>query len=127
MKRSDIGKLFFDLMKVYGIPLYLTESLPYDEITQERIVIIIGRTTTGTYWETTNVKINWCVPDIDDEADGRRIEEVEGFLKDHERGYGQNDGKAWRYRKISSETLMDASLRCHFVNLSLTFQQQNFI
>jgi len=125
MTRSNIGKLFFDLMKEYGVPVYLSESLPFDEITQERIVIIIGRTMPGKYWESTSIRINWCVPDINDEADGIRIEEIEKVLKDHERGYGNDDGKAWRYNKSSSETLLDASLRCHFVNISLTFQQQN--
>lgn len=125
MTRSDIEKLFYDALRGHGVKIYLSDNLPYTEIDEERIVIIVGRTVPATYWKNTTVKVNWCVPDIDNEADKVRIEQIEERLASIDKDNGETDGRAWRYRRTSSDTLSDRNMRCHYVNITFNLQTLN--
>ena len=125
MTRSEIGEIVFDLCRGYGVEVDIMENMPYSEITEERIVIILSRIEPSTYWENTMVKINWCVPDISNEANSIRLKEIEPLLKPLFRGCGTKGDDTYRYSKDSTDTGENADMRCHFANLTLLFQTLN--
>lgn len=122
---GDIQEIIYDLCRDFEVEIWLKDNLDFSEIEDERIVIIPTRITTDKYWHNSYVKIDWCVPDIDGEADTIRTKEIEHLLEPLHYGNGIFDEKTYRFKKESSEVSYNAEMKCHFVNLTLLFQYQN--
>lgn len=123
MTQSEIEEYFFDKCKDFGVPVWLSDSFPWDRIDGERIAIIVGHNQPSQYWNNCYVKVNWLVPDICAEANKIRLKEIEGSLKSLHRGGG--DGFRYSLDRTSAEC--DRQLRCHYVNITLLFQHQNIL
>lgn len=126
MTKSDIEKIMYDRCLAFGYEVYLPGSMQYQsqESQEERIVILVGKTRPSRYWEETDVRINWCVPDINDEKSAS-CDLAEDALKSLYYGIGEFEGKVFRYKKDSTDTSEDKDNKCHVANLTLRFQYQN--
>lgn len=124
--QSDLTKITYDMCKQFNTTLYMPDTFPEEEITSERIVILGARITDGSRWDRTRVSINWCVPDIDGEPDGIRIEAVEKLLRDSfSRGAGKVGDCTYRWRRESTETVKDKGMKVHYANLTLKYELLN--
>lgn len=125
MTRSDMAKEVFDRCRPFGVPIFIKDNLPYEEIQDERIVIIAGQVKPTRYWHNCFIKVNWCIPDIKGEGDTIRIEEVEKEIIKLKYGIGEFEEKYYRFSKDSSDTDENSGMRCHIVKMTLLFQHQN--
>ena len=120
---SDISEVIYDACRHYGVSIYIADTFPDEEIDEERIVIIAKQISTeGKYWNRCYVEVNWCVPDIEDEADGIRLKEVERLMRDIAQGNGSLDGTTYRYSVKSTQVVGDRRLRIHYANSQILFE-----
>lgn len=124
--QSDLKKVTYDMCRQFGVDLFMPLTFPEEEITSERIVILGGRITDGSRWDRTAVRINWCVPDVKGEPNDIRIEEVEKLLRDSfTRGAGKIGDCTYRWRRESTETVTEQSMKVHYANLTLKYELLN--
>lgn len=124
---NDIGKYFYDMFREYGVEERLAKNMPYKPIDDELIVVITSEEHYGKYWFECVVKVNWCVPDIEGEEHSPRTDEVQEIMKQHFQGCGELKNRYFTYRMATFGTVTDADMRCHYVNLTLTFKIQNIL
>lgn len=125
--QGDIEELVYDLLRPYGVSIFLGGGLPTEEVAEERAVVIVGAITNTTYFMHTPVNVNWCVPDIGDKADLLRLKEVEHLLLGLGRGCVTKNGVTVHYYRESMERGADRNLKMHYVNLKLMVEQINTI
>ena len=128
MKKSDIEKIMFDrCIPLFG-KVFLKDNMPLEEVQDERIIIIVNNTSSSSkFWFDTQVKVNWCVPDVKGEPATPRVEYAESALQSLYYGIGDFNGIAFRYKKKTTDTFADSEMRCHIVNVTLNFQHQKLM
>lgn len=124
---GDITRRVYDDCRYLGVPIFIHGAIPEGKVTDERIIIIPKTIEDGTNWYRGYMEVNYLVPDIKGEEDGRRLDAVERLLKPIFYGQGVIDGTRYRYRRFSIGREQDASLECHFVNVRLLIEIQKVI
>lgn len=126
MTKSDIEEVMYDACRCFGVKIQLLPNMPYSEIEDDRIVIIVGRSQPTTYWVNTTVRVNWCIPNIGGEADSNKLKRVEQMMREYlEYHCDTYKGERYKYKLSSFETLEDKDMRCFFANTTIIFQQLN--
>ena len=124
--QTDLLETTYDMCKVFNTTLYMPGTCPEEEITSERIVILGGIINDGSRWDRTDVRINWCVPDINGEPDLVRLKAVEKLFRDtFSRGAGMVGDCRYRWRRVSTETVTEKSMKVHYANLTLKYELLN--
>lgn len=123
---SDIGEIIYDYCRSFGVPLYLRDTLPVGDVTDERVVIIPKTIEDGKYWLRSFVEVNWLVPDIHFEANLRRIKDIERIMYPIQ-GTGTKDGTKYKYTRYSTSVENLSEANCHMVNVRILFNIQNVI
>lgn len=126
---GDIGDIIYSKCSSLGIQRYHQDTFPTEELSDERIVIIVKDQTDGKYWERCFVEVNVCVPDRQSLLNRGRVEELERAVKElfKEDVAGSFDNTTFRYRRNSCGVKSDPSLRIHFINTRILFETQKVI
>jgi len=124
---GDIATIFQSLVSELGLPVYIRGSIPQGELTQERVHILPEKVSEEKIWNKCFVKVNICVPDIENNANLIRLQELEragrALLSS---GVGTYDGTKYRYSRYEvSGSMEDAPMRCHFVSIMVLFEFLN--
>lgn len=124
---TTISEILFDKCD-WGVERYIANNMPFSEITEERVVVITHEISPDTYWNHCYVDINWCIPDLVNEADSIRLGEVERIMtSDISYGTGYYENKPYKYKRVSVSQERDEQMRCHYVNVRLMFHILNIM
>lgn len=121
---GDIATILYKDVQHFGIKVYKKGTFPTTKITEERVVVITKRQSSGKYWKRGFVEVNFLVPNVSDKANTKRLTELERMANQLGR-YGVFDGTSYRYGVESICQEEDASLGCHFVNCRILFEVLN--
>lgn len=126
---TDIGDILYSRCASLGIQRYHKDAFPTEELSDERIVIVVRDQKDGKYWERCFVEVNVCVPDRQGLIDRKRVEELERKVKElfKNKVAGSYDGTTFRYVRNSGGVNSDPSLRIHFINTRILFESQKVI
>lgn len=123
---SDAGSILYNDCKIFNLPLYRSWSFPKKKVDTERIVIIAKSQSPDIYWSRGFVEVNFCVPDYKDNANLKRLNELERCaLKNIGYKTGKFDETRYRYSVDSHGIEEDSALNCHFVNIKILFEILN--
>lgn len=123
---SDAGAILYDDCKIFNLPIYRGWSFPKKKVDTDRIVVIAKSLSPDSYWTKGFVEVNFCVPDYKDNANLKRLNELErGALKVLGYKTGEFDGTRYRYSIESNGVEEDSELNCHFVNVRILFEVLN--
>lgn len=122
---TDVFNILTRDCKKFGVKVFQKGNLPNGEVKEERITIHAKRQTIETYWNKGFVEVNFCVPDVNKEADLVRLNELERLAVSSLEQVGEYDGTHYRYSVHSSSTEQDISFKCHFVNVRILFEVLN--
>lgn len=125
--QSDIKQILFQDFSALGMEIYTKENVPSGKITDERVVIVVGKTIPNTIWESTDVNINIAIPDLDERglANEIRIGEIQGELRRYDTVCGVHDETSYLYEKKYEEVKMGDF--CHYIDFCVNFQTLNTI
>lgn len=123
---SDAGAILYDDCKIFNLPIYRNWSFPKKKVDTDRIVVIAKSLSPDSYWTKGFIEVNFCVPDYKDNANLKRLNELERYaLKTLEYRTGEFDGTRYRYSIESNGVEEDSELSCHFVNVRILFEVLN--
>ena len=124
---TEIGNIIFKEVKSLTTA-YHEDCFPEEEVTHERVVIIVKDNVPETYWLKCFVEVNFLVPDIGNQKDRKRLGEIErSVIPLLKQKSGMFDGTTYTYRINSYGVHKDSDLRCHFLNVRLLFNTKNII
>ena len=107
---TDVANILtLDCMS-FGINVFQKGNIPQGEIKAERITIHTKSQSTGTYWNKGFVEVNFCVPDINNEANLVRLQELEHLAVEKLDSVGECDNTFYRYSVQSHGIENDKSL-----------------
>lgn len=125
---KDIEKIIIsDLSSLMSVSsIYTEDDIPEGAVTEERITVHSKELIPETYFKKCFVEVNWCVPDLEDRPNSRRLDEVEAELVSFLdlAPVGVYGGQAYRYG-INSHQIRKSELDCHYVNVRLLFEILN--
>lgn len=123
---SDAGTIVYNDCKVFGLPLYRDWSFPKKNVDTERIVVLAKRQTPDTYWNRGFIEVNFCVPDYKQNANLKRLGELEELaVETLNDAVGHYKDSWYQYSVESHGVEEDVELNCHFVNVKLLFEVLN--
>lgn len=126
---GDARNILFQDCSAFGIKdIYTSWAIPRGAVARERIVVVSPPTQSqSTYWETCFIPVNFCVPDIKDEANLKRLDEIERAVKGRfkETTFGWHDGSAYTYQAESIGREEDKDLKCHYIYARIIFRVLN--
>lgn len=125
---ADIRRIMYGILSPLGLPVHYKEDIPKGEITDERIIIVTSGEGYGKIWATCIVTISICVPDpTPNVANLTRLsyyeDEALKMFKDSIVGGYKGDNYVISLQKNGIEE--DRQMRCHYVNLKLSFEVLN--
>ena len=121
---GDIATILVKDLKSIGIVTYNKGAIPEGEVTTERITVIPKEPKPGTFWVKGFVEVNFCVPNVDELADTKRLTELERQASSL-RSVSSFDGSTNCYKVYSTNQEKDTALKCHFVNVKILFEVLN--
>ena len=126
---TDIKDILYKDCKVFGMKIHRREpKMKGESLKSEMIVIHSKRQSPEKYWKKSFAEVNICVPDIMDEENEVRLQELErkavSVLGDVT---GVHNGTRYRYGIESEGIEADTALKCHYVNVKLLFEVLNTI
>lgn len=121
---GDIDSILYRDLKPMGFEQFRKNAVKNGKVTSERVVIIAGTLQEGIWWDNTIAEIHICVPDLQDNANTKRLTEIERMFKTLTKT-STYDGSTYRYSVLSTAQEEDTSLRCHYVNVRLLFEVLN--
>lgn len=126
---GDARNILFLACKEFRIEdIFTSWAVPTGKITQDRIVVVSPPVQShNAYWEICFIPVNFCVPDINGEANLKRIDEIERQVKARfkETTFGRYDGSAYTYQAESIAREEDAALECHYISARIIFRVLN--
>ncbi|OUP32644.1 hypothetical protein B5F24_13705 [Bacteroides clarus] len=122
---SDAGIIVYNDCKAFGLPLYRSWSFPKKKVDTERVVVLSKRQTSDTYWNRGFIEVNFCVPDYKQNANLKRLNELERLAVEALDSVGYYKGSWYQYSVESHGIEEDTDLNCHFVNVKLLFEVLN--
>ena len=125
---TDIANILFKDCKAFGIEVYQAGNIPdeHKELSSERVIIRTKSQSPEAIWKKGFVEVNLCVPDMDEDANLIRLQELERKAQEVlDEVVGEYDGSNYYYLIDSTGIEADAELRCHYVNVRLLFQVLN--
>lgn len=125
---ADIRRIMYGILSSWGLPIHYKEDLPMGEITDERIIIVTSGEGYGKIWTTCIVTISICVPDpTPNDANLTKLDVYEKqsikMFKDGMVGDYKGDNYVISLQKNGIEE--DRQMKCHYVNLKLSFEVLN--
>ena len=125
---TDIANILFKDCKAFGIEVYQAGNIPdeHKELSSERVIIRTKSQSPEAIWKKGFVEVNLCVPDMDEDANLIRLQELERKAQEVlDEVVGEYDGSNYYYLIDSTGIEADTELRCHYVNVRLLFQVLN--
>lgn len=125
---TDIANILFKDCKAFGIEVYQAGNIPdeHKELSSERVIIRTKSQSPEAIWKKGFVEVNLCVPDMDENANLTRLQELERKAQEVlDEVVGEYDGSNYYYLIDSTGIEADTELRCHYVNVRILFHVLN--
>lgn len=125
---TDIANILFKDCKAFGIEVYQAGNIPdeHKELSSERVIIRTKSQSPEAIWKKGFVEVNLCVPDMDEDANLTRLQELERKAQEVlDEVVGEYDGSNYYYLIDSTGIEADTELRCHYVNVRILFHVLN--
>lgn len=126
---SDIANIIYSDARRLEIPeVYQSGNIPSGAVTSERVIVIVNEETRDVYWNTSVVKVNILVPDVDllGTADLVRLQEVQRLaLRLFDSRTAEYDGTWYYYEVAGSGVFAESGRNYHFVNIRINFKVLN--
>lgn len=122
---TDVANIVYSILAPLGYETYQKGNIPKGPITAERITIHAKGLTPETIWKKCFVDVNLICPDIEDEANTPRLNEMEREIAPLLERTGEYDGTTYTMNEPTSDFLENPSFHCHYINLRVLFQIQN--
>lgn len=123
---TDAANIVYRHALTLGYETYQKGNIPKGPITTERITVTTKRLTKETFWKKCFVEVNLIAPDIEDEADTIRLNEMEREAQKYfDSLTDEYDGTRYRLSAGESEMFEDGSFHCHYVNIRVLFEILN--
>lgn len=125
---TDIANILFKDCKAFGIEVYQAGNIPdeHKELSSERVIIRTKSQSPEAIWKKGFVEVNLCVPDMDEDANLIRLQELERKAQEVlDEVVGEYDGSNYYYLIDSTGIEADTELRCHYVNVRILFHVLN--
>lgn len=125
---TDIRRIMYRTLQVFGMEVCYGEDLPEGELTEERAAIATSSGEPGKIWEDCMVTISLCVPDL---ASGvaalTRLDELEkAALQLFADGItGEWNGNHYLISLQKHGVEADKQIRCHYVSIKVLFETLN--
>lgn len=134
LTETDIGHIVYDDCRVFGMPLYLKDTLldKYESkeyrVERQGRIVIRPKSVTGDkkYFNDCTVEVNVVMPDVDGEKNpgldqqyARVLTELDGDK------CGRYGGEFYRYSVQRHGIEQESSLNCHYANITLLFEILN--
>jgi hypothetical protein len=130
----EIGDIVYRDVKTHfpDMKVYRSSLMPFDEIKGEQIHIIVKQNVQGTYWRSSFVEVNFCVPYIKGEK--ANLDRLSYFSKEGKKCFnfpssvtGEYQGYSYSYKIESESQENDPDMRCYFINQKLRFNILNIL
>ena len=113
---SDAGAILYDDCKIFNLPIYRNWSFPKKKVDTDRIVVIAKSLSPDSYWTKGFVEVNFCVPDYKDNANLKRLNELErGALKVLGYKTGEFDKKYSKYLQAAFQIRNNCDYSVFFI------------
>ena len=123
---TDIANILYRDCKSFGIEIVPQGQTIVGVLKNERIVIHTKKQQSGVIWRKSFAEVNLCVPDIQNEANTIRLNQLERVAdKQFDDVVNNYDNTNYRYSIESIGMEQDASLKCHYVNVRILFEVLN--
>ena len=125
---TDIANILYKDCKAFGIEVYQAGNIPdeHKELSSERVIIRTKSQSPEAIWKKGFVEVNLCVPDMDEDANLIRLQELERKAQEVlDEVVGEYDGSNYYYLIDSTGIEADTELRCHYVNVRILFHVLN--
>ena len=125
---TDIANILYKDCKAFGIEVYQAGNIPdeHKKLSSERVIVRTKSQSPEAIWKKGFVEVNFCVPDMDGDANLIRLQELERKAQEAlDEVVGEYDGSNYYYLIDSIGIEADTELRCHYVNVRLLFQVLN--
>ena len=125
---TDIANILFKDCKAFGIEVYQAGNIPdeHKELSSERVIIRTKSQSPEAIWKKGFVEVNLGVPDMDENANLTRLQELERKAQEVlDEVVGEYDGSNYYYLIDSTGIEADTELRCHYVNVRILFHVLN--
>lgn len=134
MTQTEIGHIIYDDCRFLGIPVYLKDTLPdgfkagEGRIEEQGRVVVRTKPVAGdkTYFNDCTVEVNVALPDFDGEKNpGLEVLYAKALVELGNDKCGSLNGEYYRYSVQRHGVEQDASLGCHYANITLVFEILN--
>lgn len=124
---STVEKILADKAKELSLPVYKEGTAPIGTVTAERVMIHAKEPQPSDYWLKSFCEVNILIPNIDGNANGRRLGEVEALAIPIFKDSGYSNGIFYTYNVYTTHHEEDVDLKCWFVNIKILFKTKNIL
>lgn len=122
---TDVANILYRDCGIFGIKRIPFGKKVTGPLKGERITFHAKSRRPETYWKKGFVEVNFCIPDLNGEADTIRLNEVEHMVEAAMEGTDRFNGTAYDYGIDSIGIEEDKPLNCHYINCRILFKTLN--
>lgn len=121
----DTENIIYRDAALFGIKRYRTPNLDRGDVTEERLTVTAKKQSKERYWIKNFVELNLCVPDVDNQQNILRLNELERMAVAQMQATGLYDGTRYTYEVDSTEKFQNRDLKISYLNVRILFSILN--